>query len=45
MRMTPQEALDLFHSDDLVGIGMAAPSIAQEEDRSARSHLPDRPQH
>ncbi len=24
MRMTPQEALDLFQSDDLVGVGMAA---------------------
>src|SRR5690242_11542239 len=31
MRMTPEEALDLFHSDDLVGIGMAANQLRKKK--------------
>ena len=31
MRMTPQEALDLFRSDDLVGIGMAANELRKKK--------------
>src|SRR5271166_4230221 len=31
MRMTPQEALDLFRSDDLVGIGMAAHQMRKKK--------------
>jgi cyclic dehypoxanthinyl futalosine synthase len=31
MRMTPQEALDLFRSDDLVGIGMAADQLRKKK--------------
>ena len=31
MRMTPQEALDLFRSDDLVGIGMAAHQLRKKK--------------
>jgi cyclic dehypoxanthinyl futalosine synthase len=31
MRMTPQEALDLFRSDDLVGVGMAAHQLRKKK--------------
>jgi cyclic dehypoxanthinyl futalosine synthase len=31
MRITPQEALDLFHSDDLIGIGMAANEVRRQK--------------
>ncbi len=31
MRMTPEEALDLFRSDDLVGIGMAAHQLRKKK--------------
>jgi len=31
MGMTPQEALDLFESDDLIGIGMAANQVRREK--------------
>jgi len=31
MRMTPEEALDLFQSDDLVGIGMAAHQLRKKK--------------
>ena len=31
MRMTPEEALDLFRSDDLVGIGMAANQLRKKK--------------
>ena len=45
MSLTPQEALDLFASDDLIGIGMEAMEVRNRKDRSARRHLPDRSQH
>ena len=45
MGLTPAEALDLFNSDDLMGIGMAANEVRAQEDRSAHRHLSDRPQH
>ena len=28
--MTRQEAIDLFHSDDLIGIGMAADAVRRK---------------
>ena len=31
MSMTPQEALDLFNSDDLIGIGMAANEVRRKK--------------
>ena len=31
MRITPQEALDLFNSDDLIGIGMAANEVRRQK--------------
>ena len=31
MNMTPQQALDLFNSDDLVGIGMAANEVRRKK--------------
>jgi cyclic dehypoxanthinyl futalosine synthase len=31
MGLTPQEALDLFHSDDLIGIGMAASEVRRKK--------------
>jgi cyclic dehypoxanthinyl futalosine synthase len=31
MSLTPQEALDLFHSDDLIGIGMAANEVRRKK--------------
>ena len=45
MRLTKSQALEMLESDDLVGIGMAAQPDAPQEERSARGHLPDRPQH
>ena len=30
MRMTPEEALDLFRSDDLIGIGMEADAMRRK---------------
>jgi 2-iminoacetate synthase ThiH len=31
MGLTPQEALDLFNSDDLLGIGMAANEVRRQK--------------
>ena len=31
MRLTPQQALDLFESDDLIGIGMAANEVRRRK--------------
>src|SRR5580704_12566164 len=31
MGLTPEQALDLFHSDDLVGIGMAANEVRRKQ--------------
>jgi cyclic dehypoxanthinyl futalosine synthase len=43
VRLTSQEALDLFRSDDLVGIGMAAHQVRnQKNDPRVAYYLIDR---
>ena len=41
MGLTPREALDLFQSDDLIGIGMAAMEVRRKKNRSAHRDLSD----
>ena len=43
--MTRQQALDLFRSPDLIGIGMAADAAAPPAPPRGRRHLHHRPQH
>ncbi len=41
MGITQAEALELFNSDDLIGIGMAANEVRRAENRPARGDLSD----
>ena len=43
--MTRQEAIDLYSSDDLIGIGMAADAVRRKLHPARRGQLHHRPQH
>ncbi len=45
MSLTKSQALELFHSDDLIGIGMEADAIRRCQASRGRGHLHHRPQH
>ena len=45
MSLTKQQALDLFRSDDLIGIGMEADAVRRRLASRRRCYLRHRPQH